>query len=821
MLRPRLFVLAAVLAWAACSNPAPPSILRPGLDGARLQGEDTAAQPHPLTDGTWRPVAWQGWSVDLDGAPESARREDGPDGAVALTLGPDSGAWIRWLAVEPGTPLELTADVTGGGLGGETQARLGLIELTDAPDATTWANLAAAAVGGNYGRPLRDLTPSEPLPLATWLRTGEATTHVLLFATLTNADGRGDAWVRFEAPRLAVGDQAGRLAAVLETEDPARPAAPFLVAMTERRARPVAAGEALAFDLDLTSEHLAAGASLELRLALVPRARDPRHPDVGATTKLTARLLQDGATFDLAAFDLPMAEAEDERWLELDADLARQVAAGLSAGPATLEVAASSALAPLDAPLGLVAAPRLVPPAPARPGPNVVVVSIDTLRADRMSLYGHERATTPRLDAFAADALVFESAWSNGAYTLPSHMSLFTGQVPSVHGVQGAGVRRDPERSPLLAEVLAERGWTTAAFTGGGFVNPEFGFGAGFERYGTLDPLVNRGSRKLRADLENVPGVDLRLLEENGMDVVEGWLEDHADESFFLFLHTYAAHQFDPWPRHARAFGLEGELADDTRSLELIYSTGEGATEEELEKLLLWYDATVLQADEGFGRLVDKLDALGLMDDTILVVTSDHGKALGEHGSIGHGHDLHEEMVHVPLVVYLPPAGASASAIERGAFAPGRSAAPASLVDVVPTILEALDLAPWQGMQGQSLLSLDPTTTRPVLAEIDNLAVKFALREGDAKTIWSPMDRDPYIPNEVEELSYDLGSDPLERAPLPPDPERIARVRQTFEALRAWAAELGSNVEAGLDDPSLRASLEALGYVEDVQRASE
>ena len=95
------------------------------------------------------------------------------------------------------------------------------------------------------------------------------------------------------------------------------------------------------------------------------------------------------------------------------------------------------------------------------------------------------------------------------------------------------------------------------------------------------------------------------------------------------------------------------------------------------------------------------------------------------------------------------------------------------------------------------------------------------MREGDAKTIWSPMDRDPYIPNEVEELSYDLAADPLERSPLAPDPERVERVRQTYEVLRAWAAELGSNVEASLDDPSLRASLEALGYVEDVQRASE
>ena len=814
----------ALVAAAGCSDPGPVPILRPDLDVGRVEGpaeeagEDLLAGPAQPGEG-WRAGAWVGWSVDLGAAPEGAARA-----GDRLELGPAPGIWVRVVPVEPGRAYELTAAVAGGGLEGEAQARVGLLELAAAPTAATWGDLAAAAVGGDYGSPLKDLDGATPRPVATWLHTGPATTHLVLFAGLVDPAGTGAAWVRVEDPALVPGDRAGRVAAALGDDDPDRPAGPVTVAMTERTGRVLVAGETLTLPLGATPGHLVPGARLELPLALVPRPRDPRAPDLGATLTLTAALGSGGAEHPLAEVTLATAETPDERWAELDLAL-DALLPDLDAEDVTLLVRATSELAPLDAPLGLVGAPRLVPPAPARPGPNLVVVSLDTLRADRMSLYGHDRPTTPRLDAFAADALVFDAAWSNGAYTLPSHMSLFTGQVPSVHGVQGAGLRRDPGRSPLLAEVLAARGWTTAAFTGGGFVNPTFGFGAGFERYGTLDPLVNTGSAKLRADLAGVPNVDLELLQENELAVALDWLEDHADESVFLFLHTYAAHQFDPWPRHADALGLEGELADDARSLELLYNGGEGGTPDEFARLLDWYDATVLQADEGVGRLVDTLERLDLVDDTIVIVTSDHGKELGEHGAVGHGHALYEEMVRVPLLVHVPPALAAGTP-----FAPGRSAVPVSLVDLVPTVLEALDVAPWPGLQGRSLLELGPSAPdapvpeawrRPVLAEVDNLAVKFALREGDTKIIWSPLDREAFLPNTVELETFDLGADPLEQASLPADPARLARVRATYDALRAWAAELGAVVEAGLDDPALRADLEALGYVDDVRRASE
>ncbi|MDF1798358.1 MAG: sulfatase [Planctomycetota bacterium] len=797
-------LLALALCLTGCSEEPVPHILHPDLAGARILGTQSEPGPDLLGSASepWRPARWIGWNIDLETAPTGASR----DGS-RLSLGPESSAWLRWLEVEGDASYELSAWIEGSDLGtAGSLARLGAIELSGPPTAATWPDLAAAMTAGHFSDPR---TADERVRDVLFLHTAEATRYLVVFGMLTNDKAEPGVRARFEDLRLGAGTIEGRIADLLGPEhaEPAgRGPAPFLVAMTEREASVVAARETLVLDLDLPE----GGGRLELAVALVPRARDPRAPALGTPLTLTVNLLQGDRELDFERRNTALAVPEDELWHELVADLP----ADLVPGPAELHVRTASTQLPLDAPLGLVASPRIVPPAPHRPGPNVVVVSIDTLRADRMSLYGHERRTTPRLDAFAKDALVFDAAWANGAYTLPSHMSLFTGQVPSFHGVQGAGVRRDPARSPLLAEVLSERGWTTAAFTGGGFVSPDFGFAAGFERYGTLDPMVNTDSKKLAADLDAVPGVDLDLLRRSDMRVVETWLEQHANESFFLFLHTYAVHQFDPAQRHLDALGLEGLLPDDKRSLELIYTAGEGGSEAEFERVRDLYDATVLQADEGFGRLVDKLVELDLLEDTIVIVTSDHGKEIGEHGTLGHGHALFEEMVHVPLIVRLP---GRAAGLERGAFAPGRSSAPASLVDIVPTLLEALDIAPWPGMQGTSLLSLDPTTRRPILAEVDNLAVKFARRDGDLKTIWSPLDRASYIPNDVEELSFDLAADPLELEPLAPDPARVDAVRETFESLRAWAATLGSTVEATLDDPGLRARLEALGYVDDMR----
>lgn len=304
------------------------------------------------------------------------------------------------------------------------------------------------------------------------------------------------------------------------------------------------------------------------------------------------------------------------------------------------------------------------------------------------------------------------------------------------------------------------------------------------------------------------------------MGHVEAWLEGHRREEFFLFLHTYAVHQFDPPQRSLDEIGLgeelAGGLATHPEALKLLFNMGVGGSFQDFKDLHGLYDASVRQADEGVGRLLAKLEELDLLEDSLIVLTSDHGKELGEHGAVGHGHALFEEMVHVPLVLFL----GKRAHLERGDFAPGRSAAPASLVDMVPTILEALDLAPGPAQSGQSLLH--PLPDREVLSEVQNLAVKFALRRGPAKTIWSPLGLDTFLPNTIEEESFDLASDPLEMHPLPPDTARVRHVREVFEAIEARARELGGHAGADASiDRGLRARLEALGYVEDMRRAGD
>jgi arylsulfatase A-like enzyme len=211
----------------------------------------------------------------------------------------------------------------------------------------------------------------------------------------------------------------------------------------------------------------------------------------------------------------------------------------------------------------------------------------------------------------------------------------------------------------------------------------------------------------------------------------------------------------------------------------------------------------VRHADELVGALVAELRAHELMQDTLFVVTSDHGKELGEHGLVGHGHTLYEELLRVPLVVRVP--GRSPARIRR----------PASLVDVVPTVLDVLDLAGPDTLQGTSLLALADGRTgeRPLWAEVDNMAVKQALRLGAQKTIFGPLGRDVPFPNEREEESYDLAADPGEHAPLAGDPARLARVLEHGRALRELGASLASGALSGTAlGAAARAQIEGLGY---------
>jgi len=322
----------------------------------------------------------------------------------------------------------------------------------------------------------------------------------------------------------------------------------------------------------------------------------------------------------------------------------------------------------------------------------VVLISIDSLRADHVGAYGYERDTTPFLDALAARGVLFEHAISPCPRSLPAHMSMLTGLYPPEHGVVDPGLRPSPA-VPLLAEHLQAAGYTTAAFTGGGAVSADFGFARGFQRFD------GRGT---------VETSDVRRVVDEGIDFVAGL---DPDERFFLMLHTYAAHApHDPPGEYGARFweGARPPLAvHSADSVRIGGAEGRRVTRQEIAWREAMYDAEIRFVDDALAHFFTQLEAIGVTDVTV-IVTAGHGEEFGEHGMFGHG-QLYHETLHVPLLVVHPGL--------RGGH---RVTSLVELVDVSPTVLELAGLRPdTPTMSGISLLPLlvgpdDPSGTTAV-----------------------------------------------------------------------------------------------------------
>jgi arylsulfatase len=318
--------------------------------------------------------------------------------------------------------------------------------------------------------------------------------------------------------------------------------------------------------------------------------------------------------------------------------------------------------------------------------PNIVLVSIDTLRADHLGCYGYERDTSPVIDALAAESIVFESCLSPLAATLPAHTSLFTGAYPLEHGVLGnvkGGGRRFVANPALrlFAEYASERGYRTAGFVSAVSVSAETGVAGGFDHYDEPDEIKRRAGE-----------TNERLLP---------WIDRlENDRPFFLFVHY-----FDPHWSYAPPEPFDALFAEDTGFLEDYISEREIAEEAirpnqsilPTRETINGYDGEIRYADTELGRVFERLRQRGLWDDTLVIFLGDHGEGLGEHGQIGHGW-IHREQLHVPLMMRLP------------GHAPRRVATPMSLVDVMPTALGLIGTEGWEGFLRQA-------TGNDVLAE--------------------------------------------------------------------------------------------------------
>jgi arylsulfatase A-like enzyme/Flp pilus assembly protein TadD len=411
------------------------------------------------------------------------------------------------------------------------------------------------------------------------------------------------------------------------------------------------------------------------------------------------------------------------------------------------------------------------PPAPSPPPSvactdcNVLLLTIDTLRADRLGAYGGG-ALTPTLDRLAAGGVRFERAFSHVPFTLPAHASILTGQIPPRHGIHGNGSFRLGETPPTLATLLHAQGYRTGAFVGAFVLDSRFGLNRGFDTY---DDRYEGERDQTRFDYAERPA---EAVIKPALDwiLASAGAPAGAPQPWFAWVHLFDPHA----PYRAPQAFQEGRTA---------------------------YDAEVAYTDASLGRLLDDLRGRGALDRTIVIVTADHGESLGEHGETTHGLFAYNATLRVPLLVAAP------------GLRPRVSSALASHADLVPTVLDLLGLQPPEAIDGRSLreaLEREPVTGQSVYFE----ALDANLTRGWAPLTGVIQERVKYIDLPIPEL-YDLDADPAEQRNLAATPAGAAKLRALRAELEHWRriGSTGGQTSKVALDPESRRRLESLGYV--------
>jgi arylsulfatase A-like enzyme len=456
------------------------------------------------------------------------------------------------------------------------------------------------------------------------------------------------------------------------------------------------------------------------------------------------------------------------------------------------------------------------------PGAHLLLISVDTLRADRLGCYGYDRPTTPVLDALAAEAVLFEEMYANSCKTASSHMSLFTSVLPTVHKVRNQSARLGLE-SPVLAgnrlglpQVLNQAGYRNAAVCGGGNLVAGMGFNKGFK---------NRFESNM-ADVSWHVGRTLQRFDQV--------LQQEESTPGFVFMHTYQVHgpYLPPAPyREIFAPNPQGVVAERVRVFQDMpfqkqwqamnhgaagqppfWDGKENFGQAEAAYFSDLYDGEVAYTDAMLGELFEGLRERGLYDDMMIVVLSDHGEEFFEHGSFEHD-QLFRESLHVPCLVKLP----------GGQLGGTRVSGLTSLIDVAPTIYELLDLSSPPTAQGQSLTGAmlsGQTFNQPIIAE----RVMF-LPDGDyqanlrSDSLSLHFDSD-LVAQQGILTAYDLTSDPDEHTDTfgdsAPATVRAAESLRTSLIRALHDRDILDAIDSGgtlrMNDPAQLEELKALGY---------
>jgi len=397
--------------------------------------------------------------------------------------------------------------------------------------------------------------------------------------------------------------------------------------------------------------------------------------------------------------------------------------------------------------------------------PNVVLITIDTLRADHLGVYGYTSIQTPQIDQLARAGARFTRAYTPVPITLPSHSAIFTGSFPMATGMHDFSGNKLPATSATLASALKSSGYATAAFVGSAVLDSRFGLNQGFETY--FDHF----------DFSRLLETNLDQMERRGdqvMDNALNWLKRSSRQPFFLWVHLYDPHYPynppEPYASRYRTQPYDGEIAFD--------------------------DAQV-------GRLVSALKDLRMFDNAVIILAGDHGEGLGEHGEKTHGFFVYNSTLHVPLVVKVPGAGPRVIEDE------------VSLVDVMPTVLHALKMPVPASVQGRSLLG--QVQGRPGAGQSNLYAETYLpllhFRWNQLRSLQSRGMK--YIEAPRPEI-YDTRADPKEAKNLYPTRQALGhemhdRLNTLLRRLTPAAGKVESDKE--LTDPALLERLKSLGYV--------
>jgi arylsulfatase A-like enzyme len=309
---------------------------------------------------------------------------------------------------------------------------------------------------------------------------------------------------------------------------------------------------------------------------------------------------------------------------------------------------------------------------------GLILISLDTLRADRVGMIRGGRSITPSIDRFATDGVFFENCYAQAPSTLPSHASIMTSLLPPHHGAYFARKSKLAPGIITIAEVLSQAGYRTVSFNGGAQLDPVWGLDRGFDRYET--EVVKR---------ETSAGVverDFRLI----LDVEKTlrWLAEDDSRPFFVFLHSFEIHSpYTPSLADVDALGdVTTEGYREHVSIEQLEAINAGTVSvgrEQRQQIQDAYNAEIISADRAIGHFVSRLREMGLYEDTMIVFTSDHGEEFGEHGMMGwHSHSLYDELLHVPLIIKFP----------RRRYAGTRVTTQVRSIDIAPTALGSLGI---------------------------------------------------------------------------------------------------------------------------------